>query len=230
MLSGVLCWMSLSLRYRSYHTLVFYREAFASEPQNNNIILFGGLFMKLTTVPRGAHKKSEVSKLRREGYVPAVLYVKGKEGETLAIKSSDFSAHLRHVKSGHLPTTVFTLVDEKGRERRAIIKDIQYDITSYNVTHLDFEELLNDVKVNVKVPIECIGSAESQGVKLGGVLRQVIRHVRVRCFPKDMPSYFELDVKDLGMRQSKRLEDLKIPSKMTPLTGLREVVAVIVKR
>lgn len=186
--------------------------------------------MKLNTVPRGAHKKSEVAKLRREGYIPAVLYVKGKEGETLAINSSDYSAHLRHVKSGHLPTTVFTLVDGKGKERRAIIKDIQYDITSYNVKHLDFEELVNDQKINVKVPIECVGMADCAGIKLGGVLRQVIRHVRVRCLPKDIPTFFELDVRELGLRQTKRLEDLKIPSKVTPLVPLREVVAVIVKR
>ena len=57
--------------------------------------------MKLATVPRAANKKSEINRLRREGFVPAILYVKGKEGETLAIKSSDFSAHLRHVRAVH---------------------------------------------------------------------------------------------------------------------------------
>lgn len=186
--------------------------------------------MKLQTTPRAANKKSEVNRLRREGYIPAVLYVKGKEGETIAVKKDEFDAFLRHVKSGHLPTTVFQLTDSKGHARRALIKDIQYDITTYNVTHLDFEELLDDQKVNVKIPIECIGAAESSGVKLGGVLRQVIRHVRVRCFPKDLPQYFELDVKELGLRGSKRLGDLDIPKNVRPLADLNEVVAVIVKR
>lgn len=186
--------------------------------------------MKLTTQKRTARTKGETNKLRRDGFIPVVLYVRGKEGETLAIKRPEFSSFLRQVKQGHLPTSIFILVDEKGRERRAIIKDIQYDVTSYEVKHLDFEELVEGQKVNIKVPIECIGMADCVGIKLGGVLRQVIRHVRVRCLPKDLPAFFELDVRELALKQSKRLSDLTIPETVRPLMGLNEVVAVIVKR
>jgi large subunit ribosomal protein L25 len=159
-----------------------------------------------------------------------VLYVREKEGETFAVKSSEFGAFLRQIKQGHLPTTIFTLVDSKGKERRAIVKDIQYNPVNYNVIHLDFEELLDDHKVNVKVPVECIGMVDCVGIKLGGVLRQVIRHVRVRCLPKDLPSFFELNVKELGLKQSKRVADIDIPNTVRPLIGAKEVVAVIVKR
>ncbi|CUI17186.1 50S ribosomal protein L25 [Candidatus Protochlamydia naegleriophila] len=186
--------------------------------------------MKLQTVSRTGNSKSEVNSLRREGMIPAVLYVRGKAGETLAVKSSEFGAYLRQVKSGHLPTTVFTLVDDKGHERRVLVKDIQYTITTYEVMHLDFEELLEEHKINVKVPIECTGTVDCVGIKLGGVLRQVIRHVRVRCLPKDMPTFFELNVKELGLKQSKRLSDIAIPETVRPLVDLNEVVAVIVKR
>lgn len=186
--------------------------------------------MKLKSIARTAGAKSETNRLRREGFIPIILYVRGKEGEALAVKSSEFVSYLRNIKQGHLPTTVFTLVDEKGRERRVITKDIQYDITTYEVKHLDFEELLDDHKINIKVPIECIGAADCPGIKLGGVLRQVIRHVRVRCLPKDLPSFFELDVKELAIKQYKRLSDLIIPETVCPLMGLNEVVAVIVKR
>lgn len=186
--------------------------------------------MKLQTVKRAADSKSEVKRLRREGFIPAVLYVKDKEGETIAINANEFNAYLRHVKSGHLPTTIFTLVDKDGRERRVLVKDIQYAITTYAVTHLDFEELVEDHKINVKVPIECIGQVDCVGIKLGGVLRQVIRHVRIRCLPKDLPTYFELDIRELGIKQSKRLSDLQIPKTVRSLANLKEVVAVIVKR
>lgn len=186
--------------------------------------------MKLHTVKRTANNKSEVKKLRREGFIPAVLYVKEKSGDTLAIKQSEFSSFLRQVKSGHLPTTIFTLVDDDGKERRVVIKEIQYAVTNYAVTHLDFEELVEDHKINIKIPIECTGQVDCVGIKLGGVLRQVIRHVRIRCFPKDMPSLFELDVRELGLRQSKRLSDLVIPETVRALVNLNEVVAVIVKR
>ncbi len=186
--------------------------------------------MQLQTIKRAAKSKSEVKKLRREGYIPAVLYVKDQAGETLAIRQSEFNALLRQIQPGHLSTTVFRLVGADGKERRVIVKDIHYAVTTYAITHLDFEELLDTHKINVKIPIECVGATDCVGIKLGGVLRQVIRHLRVRCLPKDLPSFFELNIQELGLRQSKRLADLQIPTGVRPLVNLNEVVAVIVKR
>lgn len=186
--------------------------------------------MNLKVIKRTPGSKKETNSLRRNGHIPAVIYVRGKEGEALAVSSAEFGAFLRGLKSGHLPTSIFTLVDDKGHERRVVVKDIQYNITTYDVTHLDFEELVDDHKINVKIPIECTGVVDSVGIKQGGVLRQVIRHVRVRCFPKDLPSFFELDVSELSLKQSKRLSDLVIPEGVQALKGLKEVVAVIVKR
>lgn len=186
--------------------------------------------MKLQTLKRTAANKSEVKKLRREGFIPAVLYAKENNGESLAVNAKEFNAFLRQVKPGHLPTTVFVLNDENGKERRVLVKEIQYDITSYAVIHLDFEELIQDHPINVKIPIECIGQAECVGIKLGGVLRQVIRHARVRCLPTDIPSHFELNIRELGLKQSKRLSDIQFPETIRSLANLNEVVAVIVKR
>jgi len=186
--------------------------------------------MDLKIIKRTAGCKRETNSLRREGFIPAVLYAKGKEGEALAVETAAFNSFLRTVKKGHLPTSIFTLVDDQGKKRSVIVKEIQYDVTSYAVKHLDFEELMEGTKINVNIPIECTGIAESVGIKQGGVLCQVIRHVRVRCLPKDIPDSFELDIRELTLKQSKRLSDLVIPSHIQPLKGLNEVVAVIVKR
>jgi large subunit ribosomal protein L25 len=186
--------------------------------------------MKLHTVKRTADKKNEVRRLRREGFIPAVLYVKGQPGQSLAVKADEFNAYLRQIKPGHLPTTIFSLVDDQGHERPVIIKEIQYQVTTYVVDHLDFEELIPGQKVNVKVPIECVGQVDCVGIKLGGVLRQVIRHVLVNCLSNKIPPFIELDISELGLKQSKRLSDLPIPQAVRPLVSLNEVVAVIVKR
>ncbi len=186
--------------------------------------------MKLTTSERSIEKKREPKRVRREGKIPAILYSGGKEGQNIAVDEAEFRAALRRVLPGRLSTTVFTLTDAKGRERKAIVKDIQYKSTTYDVLHLDFAELVDGVKINVKVPIECIGVADCIGVKLGGFLRQVIRHVEVRCLPKDLPAVFEIDVKELGNRQYKKLSDLTIPQTVKPLADMNEVVVVIAKR
>jgi large subunit ribosomal protein L25 len=189
-----------------------------------------GGFMKLKTLNRSIVKKSETKRIRREGDIPSVLYVRGKATDNLIVKGSEFEAVLRNAQPGRLSTMLFTLVGQDGKERRAILKEIQYEPTTYHVQHLDFEELFDDVKIKVKVPIECTGAVDCAGVKLGGVLRQVIRYMRVSCLPKDIPSAFQLDVKHLMMMESKRLSDLEIPNTVRPIANLHEVAVVIAKR
>lgn len=185
--------------------------------------------MKLNVTKRTGAKKSEVKAIRREGNIPAILYSPERPSESIVIDGNQFAALIRSIKSGHLPTTKFTLVVD-GKERPAVVKDIQYNLTNYKVTHLDFEELLHDVSVEIKVPIQCTGVMECVGIKLGGFLRQVIRFVKVKCLPADMPEEFSIDVRDLGIRQSKRLSDLEMPSGVKPLASMNEVVVVIAKR
>jgi large subunit ribosomal protein L25 len=95
---------------------------------------------------------------------------------------------------------------------------------------MDFEELADDVPVNVKVPIECAGIVDCIGIKLGGVLRQVIRSLKVRCLPKDIPNAFVIDIRSMNQRETRRLSDLNIPESIRPLVDLNEVAVAIVKR
>lgn len=186
--------------------------------------------MKLKLFKRTETKKSANNSIRREGNIPAAIYVRGKATESVYVNGAEFSALMRSILPGRLSTTVFSLVDENGKAHKAILKEIQYAPTSYAVRHLDFEELFDDMKVNVKVPIECIGAVDCAGIKLGGFLRQVIRHVRVRCLPKDIPTVFNLDVRSLGLFEKKRLSDIEIPNTVRPLADLNEVAVLVSKR
>lgn len=190
---------------------------------------FGGS-MKLNVTSRNAAKKSESNQLRRSGAIPAVIYSKSGSSENIAIDAKEFSTLLRQVKPGHLATTRFELELAGSKSRPAIVKDIQYNPVNYDVVHIDFEILDDKHEINVNVPIECIGAMDCVGVKLGGVVRQVIRGLKVRCFPKDLPESFKLDIRNMSMRDCKRLKDLEIPNTVRPLVDLNEVVVVIAKR
>jgi large subunit ribosomal protein L25 len=185
--------------------------------------------MKLHVSKRTQDKKSEINALRREGKIPAVLYSSSHENQSVIVDGTEFAAHLRQIPQGRLSTTIFTLVSGK-EEVKALVKDIQYHPTTYQVLHMDFVALHDNAAVRVKVPVECTGAAECQGIKLGGFLRQVIRYVKVECLPKNIPAKFEVDVRELSMKQSKRVEDIKLPAGIKPLVSLKEVVVVIAKR
>jgi large subunit ribosomal protein L25 len=186
--------------------------------------------MRLDTMVRSVDKKKGAKRLRREERIPGTIYGHVGGGEHISASKAQFKAIMALVKQGHLPTTIFVLIDENGNGRRAIVKEIQYHPTSYEVVHLDFEELKEDVLVNVKVPIELLGALDFKGGREGGIPRQVIRHLKVRCPSKDLPSHFELDITDLGIADCMRLSDLTIPSGVKPRADLHEVAVVIVKR
>ena len=167
--------------------------------------------MNLGFQKREGKNHGEIRALRRAGKIPAILYSSAGTGDKIVIDNAEFQAFLRNVKPGRLPTTVFSLETQGGKKLRAVIKDIQYEPTSYRVSHIDFEELVAGKSVEVEVPILCVGADDCTGIKLGGFLRQVIRHVKVECLPEKIPQEFIVDVKDLGIKQSRKLKDLSLP-------------------
>lgn len=185
--------------------------------------------MKLHAEKRAAERKGETKRLRREGLIPAILYSKGGKGESLTVSEAEFSAILRTLKDGGLSNTIITLNFE-GKDRAVIVKGIQYQITSYNVIHLDFEELHENTKVRLRIPIRLVGERDCIGIQQGGVLRPVIRHINVECLPKDIPSDFTIDVRKLEMKGKRRLNDIVISENVRPLANLSEVAVVVAKR
>ncbi len=178
--------------------------------------------MELKTDVRTGRNKA----LRREGRIPVVLYGKKNENHSVSIERAEFEKHLRAIKKGTLATTPFTL--KIGKESiRAIVKEIQYHRTTYDIIHLDFMRLEGNVKVNV--PILFTGEAKCAGVKLGGEVRQVIRTLAVTCSADAIPECFILDVEELNIGGTKRLRDIALPEGVIPHGKLEEVAVVIAK-
>ncbi|ASD30896.1 50S ribosomal protein L25/general stress protein Ctc [Chlamydia abortus] len=185
--------------------------------------------MELVVTSRETDKKSLLKKIRQTGGIPAVIYSGGKSLANIVVDAHVFSKFLSSLESGALSSTIFSLSYE-GRTIKALVKDIQYHVTSYRVIHLDFEELIEDRDVKLKIPIRCINAVDCVGVKLGGSLRQVIRALRVVCKPKDIVPYLELDVRSLGLSQTRKLSDIQIPAGLRPITPLKEVAVTVSRR
>jgi large subunit ribosomal protein L25 len=184
--------------------------------------------MKLKTTERVHGKKSELNRIRHENDIPAVLYEKEGSNKAITVNGKDFSKALRAIEKGHLSTTVFEL-DFDGKAVPAVVKEVQYDKTSYDVIHLDFQRLEKNESIFVNVPVSYTGVDDCIGIKLGGFLRQVKRTVRVKCLPENLPKSFVLDVKQLGIRQSKRIKDIHAPNHVQIVDDVENVVVTIAK-
>ncbi|MEX0961510.1 MAG: 50S ribosomal protein L25 [Simkaniaceae bacterium] len=185
--------------------------------------------MKLTATKRAGNKKSELTRLRAAKEVPAVFYIAGKENQLIALDGSTFRKILQNVERGHLSTMRIEL-DIEGKSYSCLVREIQYHPTTYAIEHVDLQGLDETRLIDVNVPIRCLNVVDSVGIKLGGFKRDVKRHVRVRCLPKDMPSAFDIDIKGLNIGGTVRVRDLSIPSEVKPLVGEKEVLITIAKR
>jgi large subunit ribosomal protein L25 len=185
--------------------------------------------MELNIEERKIKGKGEAKRLRRQGKVPGVVYRSKGPAQSIVIDQTEFKTHLRQIAKGCLSTTSFKLKSGKSLIN-AIVKDIQYDVTNYEVIHLDFQELQEQVRVNVNVPISCTGQNECAGVKQGGFVRQVIRTLPVSCLPHQIPQEVTLDVTELGIHGAKYLKDILLPEGVRPRAKMDEVAVVVAKR
>lgn len=186
--------------------------------------------MKIKAEKREKAAKRQNARLRREGFIPSCLYIPGEsENSNLSILVADFEKILRNTSKGELSTTRFSLeLGDKTQE--VLVKDIQYDPVSYKPLHIDFIGVDESKKVKVNVPLRFKGAVDCAGVKLGGILRQVLRYVKIQCVPSKIPQYFELDVAELGMKQSRKIADIALPEGVRLLTNPGEVAVTVAKR
>ena len=182
--------------------------------------------MKLTVQKRTAGK---TNRLRREGNIPGILYGFNQKGTPVQVKEEEIQMILRNMKPGLLATTIFE-IEEGSHRHKAIIKDVQYNVASYQIEHVDFVLIAEDQPVTVKVPIQLVGVADCVGVKLGGFIRQVVRTLKVSCLPKHIPQEFTIDVRELNLGQSKTLDSIGIPPNVRPLAKMGGVAVVVGKK
>jgi large subunit ribosomal protein L25 len=183
----------------------------------------------VTCKAREDQSKGDVKRLRREGFIPIVVYSQGKKAKSGTVPRTEIEAVMRNLRPGFLSTTIISLKDEKGDARTVVVREIQYKPTSYEILHIDFMELHEKTPVEIKIPVEIENTVDCVGIKLGGFLQSVMRHVKVKCLPKAIPSHFAIDVKELNIGQTKRVSDVIVPPGVTCLDAIDKVIVTIGK-
>ena len=186
--------------------------------------------MQLTVSKRPRSTKGATNQQRREGQIPAVLYAKGRETESVWIDNAELQKIFRALKPGTLSTLVLE-VQGLDRPIRALVKEVQYHKTNYAVLHVDLLELVAGQAIRVNIPVELIGIADCIAVKQGGVVRQVMRQVAVECTPETLPREYQVDVRDLAeVGASRRVKSISFGQGVRSKAAAEDVLAVIAKR
>ena len=118
--------------------------------------------------------------LRNSGFIPAVIYSKGKEAVAIQLEYQAFRKAFRK-------TGTSTVLDIKfdGKDYMTLVHDIQYHPVSGDYMHLDLYELTEGEKVTTTVDVIIEGLAPAVKLK-GAQLIIPTTHVEVRCLPRDL--------------------------------------------
>ena len=182
-------------------------------------------FMQVTLEAREKSGKQEATKLRNEGYVPAVFYGSGYPGSVpVKVKAKDI---LPAVNSGHWETFRLNVLLPDGKTEMALMRDIQRNFLNGELLHVDFYQLVSGHKVQVKVPIEITNRETCAGVKAGGILEQLFHEVSIDVLPREIPDVITVDVRTLGLGKEIRLSDLQLPESADLLDDADSTVVVI---
>jgi len=163
----------------------------------------------------------KVSNLRKRGFLPAVIYGKGKPSESIAVKEIDF---LKLWKAAGESSIVELELD--GKKRNVLIQDVAIDPLKDTPIHADFYAVDMTKTVKVEVPLEFIG--ESDAVKSGGILIKVLYAVEVESLPADLPRSLLVDLSILkNIEDSFAVKDLKVSKSVKILKNSDETIALV---
>jgi large subunit ribosomal protein L25 len=174
----------------------------------------------LAAAPREVVGK-KVAMLRRAGKLPAVVYGNGVASSPVTIDAHDFELLRR--KAG--PNALVDLSVDGKKADPVLIHDVQVHPVTHRPLHVDLFLVRMTEELTVDVPLVPIGES-SAIANDGGTLLHAIESVRIRALPDHLPQSIEYSIVSLvDFDTAIHVRDLTIPSDVTLLTDLDEIVA-----
>ncbi len=182
--------------------------------------------VSLGAMVRTATGKNAVKQVRKDGFVPAILYGRARGPLALSVGRKDL---LGALATGGRNVLIDLRVAHNGNEETStvMIAEIQRDHIRRDILHVDLHQISLTEKLEARVRIVLSGTPE--GVASGGgILEHHLREVVVRCLPTEIPDHLTLNVAALAVGDSLHVRDLSVASGIEVLTPPEEVLVSVV--
>lgn len=163
----------------------------------------------IVATARGDMGKGASRRLRHADQVPGIVYGAGKKPEAITVKHNPL---LLLLNNEAFYTQILNLeIDDK--KENVILRDLQRHPFKPRILHIDLQRISSTEKIIMRIPLHFTGSELSPGVKLsGGLVAHLMSDIEVRCLPKDLPEFIEIDLSKLELNKSIHLSELKLPA------------------
>ncbi len=169
---------------------------------------------------RDTKTKGELSSLRDNGNVPAIIYGGEAQNEKVAISKKLLKSLIE--KENFLSNIIVLNVD--GKTQNVLPKEIKYDIITDEPIHVDFLRVVPGVRIKIEVPVRFINHESSPGLKRGGVLNIVRRKVELKCPSEKIPENLVIDLDGIDIGESFKISSISLDKEVSPTIQGRDFV------
>ena len=169
---------------------------------------------------RNSKTKGDLSLIRNNGGVPAIIYGGEAQNEKVSISKKLLKSLMD--KENFLSNIVTLNVD--GKTQNVLPREIKYHIITDEPIHVDFLRVVPGVKIRIEVPVQFINHEKSPGLKRGGVLNIVRRKVELRCPSEKIPENLVIDLDGVEIGESFKISSINLDSEVKPTIQGRDFV------
>jgi len=187
--------------------------------------------LTLTAKTRTVQGTRAARRMRRGGFIPAVVYGKAVDPTPLVVNRRDLMKLLHAQAAEHSLVTLRVEVDPASGgepwQKPVLIKHVEHDPVYGEIVHVDLHAIALTEQIRIKIPIVLTG--EPVGVKQdGGILEHFLREVEVECLPTEIPKQAEHDVSRLLIGETIHVRDLAAPPGARFTTDVEAVIASVI--
>lgn len=155
----------------------------------------------LNVQERLAGKRSVLTKLRNEGFIPAILYGKNVASLPVAVAENELQKQIRE----HGRNAIFQ-VEVQGQKQKVLIREVQIDKVTNKMIHVDLMAIDEETEVDTTVPVHLVG--EAVGVREGGIVQHLLHELEITAKAEEIPEKIDIDISELDIGDTILVEQI----------------------
>lgn len=157
---------------------------------------------------RNDEGKGASRRLRRAGFVPAIVY----GGELKPVSIQMQHKDVWHASQNEWFYSSILDLSLNGDVQKVLLRDIQRHPFKQLVLHIDFQRVNENEAIRVRVPLHFLNQEGSPAGKTSGVvITHEVNEIEISCLPKNLPEHIEVDLSALNIDDIVHLSDIKLP-------------------
>jgi len=174
----------------------------------------------IKAIKRDKSSTGSNNKLRREGYIPAILYGGKNPNQKISVEKNSIKNILN--SDSFLSKVLEMSID--GKNEKVLPREVAFNVVSEEPIHIDFLRIVAGSKIILEIPVKFKNHSESPGLKRGGVLNIVRRKVELKCPTDNIPDEIVVDLAGTDIGDSLKITSVKLSDNVMPTITDRDFV------